>query len=236
MQPRPNDPNVPATTAADDPAIVRLAFELHAELDVARHAVRGLRATYDQPGPPAVEDVIGQLDRLDTTLGRLHDFIRRAMHHDATRFGLMCGDMTLHDEINHVVHALAPDLERGQIALFIDIDDELARQPGGVLGPIILQGVRNAMQACSTDGLSQRRIDVSVHRTSVGGIDLCIADTGPGLGDEWRRHADLHGHGVLLCRQLVEGIGGSLRFMNAPFNRGAVFRISIPPTGWKRVG
>ncbi len=236
MLPRHNDPNVPATTTADETVIARLAHELHAELDGVMHAVRQLRAQYNKPAPPDVNDVIGQLDNIDATLGRVHEFIRRAMHNDASRFGLLCGNMCLRDEINHVVRALTADLERGQIALFIDIDEELAREPGGVLGPIILQGVRNAMQACATDGLSQRRIDVSVHRTTVGGIDLCIADTGPGLGDEWRRHADLHGHGVLLCRQLVEGIGGTLRLMNAPFGRGAVFRITIPQTGLKRVG
>ena len=99
---------------------------------------------------------------------------------------------------------------------------------------VIINAVRNAIEAMSEARTPQRRIDVT--QRSVGrSVEIAIADSGPGLASEIAdrafepfvtNKAGGMGLGLAISRSIVEAHGGSLRFM--PGSPGAVLVISIP--------
>ena len=66
-----------------------------------------------------------------------------------------------------------------------------------------------------------------------GAIAIRIADTGPGPGDGGighRGHPDGHGLGLLVCRDIVRSLGGTLD-LAAGEGGGAELCIVVPGTG-----
>ncbi|MEM7229460.1 MAG: ATP-binding protein, partial [Planctomycetota bacterium] len=137
----------------------------------------------------------------------------------------------LHDELQAIAQEVLPKLEARHIACHMEIDPRLASMPAGVIGSVVRHGMNRALHACDAEGRSHRRIDVSVELNAGAEIEVFIADTGAIIAEgsedlndslEWLER----------CDQLVHSMGGTVSLVRAPFDRGSVFRLRLPLTGW----
>lgn len=101
---------------------------------------------------------------------------------------------------------------------------------------VLLNLVRNAIDAMRDDEGQRRTIVIRTDAGDDGMVGIEVADTGPGLEPEheFRLFTPFHttkpdglGLGLSISRSLVESHGGELQYRpNAP--RGAVFRFTLP--------
>ncbi len=112
------------------------------------------------------------------------------------------------------------------VALEVEVDVDRVRI-GQVLGNLLTNAVRHTPSGGTVV------VDVAV---GSGHVEVCVADSGPGLGDDAhavfdRFHASADsggtGLGLAIARQLVEAHGGRLDGANQP-GGGAVFTICLP--------
>lgn len=147
---------------------------------------------------------------------------------------------TIEQEVMHVVSLLTPQCQAAGVELFYTIDPRAAELPAGVLAPVILNGLRNAIEACSSLGLSTRRVVMSIHLRSAAALQMLIEDTGIGLPASLvigaSPTADGHGVGLALCRSLIDQCGGVLELANVPYGGGAVLSVTVDPAALAVVG
>jgi signal transduction histidine kinase len=58
-------------------------------------------------------------------------------------------------------------------------------------------------------------------------LEIAVSDTGPGLQPEEMRKLFRSELGLLLCRQIVDLMGGTIAVESVP-GTGSIFRVSIP--------
>lgn len=193
---------------------------LEAELD-------GLRPRDDAHVSSLLEETrrIGQLvDDLHTLA--LAEAGRLTLHREPTDLGVLVDD---------AVRAHAAVAERKRVALtpvvpddlpILDVDPTRVRQ---VLDNLLA----NALRHTPDDGA----VEVTVRALSSSGVEVTVADTGPGIADEdltrvfdrFARSTGSRGSGLGLAivRDLVEAHGGQVDAANRPTG-GASFRFTLP--------
>jgi len=101
------------------------------------------------------------------------------------------------------------------------------------LEQVILNLVQNAVEALDEAGAAEPRLSLSVAAAD-GGVEIVIADNGPGLSDEIAgalftpfvtTKATGLGLGLVICRDIVASFGGELN--TRPSEDGAVFVVSL---------
>jgi signal transduction histidine kinase len=130
-------------------------------------------------------------------------------------------------QVRQIIASCSAMAEQLGVRIDLHLSDAAAALPTGPLGPIILNGLRNAIEACAISHAGSRQVEISIGVNPKQQIEVIIADTGPGLGTS-RAKPDGHGVGLELCRHLAEGAGGQLELMNVPFGGGAVLRVLVP--------
>jgi signal transduction histidine kinase len=118
-------------------------------------------------------------------------------------------------------------------------DLPLIRADHTQLQQVILNLVRNAIDAmnCRPPGERRLRLWTSFDRKS--GVSLCVRDFGPGVSDEDRQRifepfyttkANGMGLGLAICRTIIEEHGGTLRLVETN-SHGSMFEIVLPVGG-----
>ena len=108
---------------------------------------------------------------------------------------------------------------------------------GNQLRQVLLNLMLNAGQAMERSAV--RRLTVSTAGTAGAGVELRVADTGPGIAPEvkdllfrpfitTKRRGQGTGLGLSVSRSIVEAHGGTIRAENTP-GQGATFVVSLPP-------
>jgi signal transduction histidine kinase len=104
------------------------------------------------------------------------------------------------------------------------------------LQQVILNLVRNAMEAVELPRASARSIAIRVELDDSGAVSVRVADRGPGIaeGDLERVFESFYstkprglGIGLAICRKLIEAHGGALWASHNP-GGGAVFQFTLP--------
>jgi two-component system sensor histidine kinase HydH len=124
-----------------------------------------------------------------------------------------------------------------RVACERDVDPAATWAEGdpGLLRPVVMNLVRNAVQAMPDGGT----LRLALRREADGRVRLDVADTGPGIapGDAERIFRPFYttrakgtGLGLAVARELVEAMGGRLGVESAP-GRGARFSVWLRAAG-----
>ncbi|MFN8542703.1 MAG: ATP-binding protein [Candidatus Binatia bacterium] len=106
-----------------------------------------------------------------------------------------------------------------------------ARADADLLRPVLLNLVRNAMQAMPDGGTLTVRV-----ATEADGVTIEVRDTGPGIpaGEQeaifrpfFTKRTRGTGLGLAVARELVKGMSGKLRVASEP-GQGATFTVTLP--------
>jgi signal transduction histidine kinase len=118
-------------------------------------------------------------------------------------------------------------------------DLPLIRADHTQLQQVILNLVRNAIDAMNCRPPGERRLRLWTSFDGKSGVSLCVRDFGPGVSDEDRHRifepfyttkANGMGLGLAICRTIIEEHGGTLRLVETN-SHGSMFEIVLPVGG-----
>jgi signal transduction histidine kinase len=187
--------------------------------------------------PPNVEEVQSALNRM---IGDCH---RASQVFDNLRalFGKAQREhesIDANELIRGVLTSFQGDLEEHGITARVRLPEDLPKilAHKGQLEEVLLNLVRNAIEAMQADKNDHRVLQVSSGRLGDDKILLSIEDSGPGIDPKHAKNifdafvtTKSHGMGLglALCRMIIDRHSGELTALPA-HPRGSIFRIALP--------
>jgi len=188
---------------------------------------------------PHDDAAIDQLKSADHALRYMADLLRtwrREAGDSPTRAAMRRADACLGEVIHEAVKLTRPTCAEADITLNVTVAGDVVGEPLGPLYPVIVNGLRNAVEAIVTGG----SIDLTAERVG-DAVEIRIVDTGPGVGDDLPRDGDGlvtagasskgegRGLGLAISRDVVRAVGGVIRLDNRDDGlTGAVLLIRVP--------
>lgn len=206
-----------------------VAHEINNPLDGVLRLVNLARRIGAETGDERIEKYLSEahkgLMRMGTIVRDLLDFSRTA--------GGNVDPMPLREILTEASQNLAAAAEKAGVAVAIECDQNLPPLRSGILYQVMLNLIKNAIEACPQGG----RVDVRA-RCGEGSLVLDVADSGPGipaeaLGRLFQPFFTLKaggkgtGLGLVISKDLVEKQGGTITAGNRP-GGGAVFTVRVP--------
>jgi signal transduction histidine kinase len=178
----------------------------------------------------ALERIAVNARRAGDIIRHMRSFIRKEEPHTE-----ICDVNRLIREAMDLVNA---ELLQMEIDSVLDLQADL---PGIDVDPVqiqqvVLNLVRNSMEAIDKHPGGQRRITVATRPGGSGGIEVAISDTGPGLDTDVAgkifntfvtTKAEGMGIGLSICKSIVEAHGSELVNRRRP-GGGAIFSFVLP--------
>jgi len=161
----------------------------------------------------ALEKAGAQAERAGGIIRRVRDFVRSRQP--------VLAALDLNTLIERATAALAHEGERGDIRIALHLSPGL---PSALADPLMLEQVvlnlvRNALDAMRDGAGSGREVEVITLRGEQDGLEVTIADRGPGIAPEsadrlfepfYTSKPEGMGLGLNICRSIVEFHGGRL--------------------------
>ncbi len=130
------------------------------------------------------------------------------------------------------------ELELGQVRLDLDLSPAVGLVQVDVtqIQQVVINLVRNAIDACRSDGEGAFHVCVSTRRSRRGQFAVVVEDNGPGVAAALKKQlfepfvtskTNGLGLGLSISRTIAERHGGSLEFEPGR-RRGALFRVTLP--------
>ncbi len=216
-----------------------LAHELAQPLSaILRNAeAAGMLLDSRSPDYEELKAIVADIVRDDRRARDVIDGIRSMLKRRESEFLPIQGDSLLRD-VAELVRA-----DAASRAIFLEHlpSPELPPVCGDrvQLSQVLLNLVLNAMDAVAGQPAASRHVILSSQRSADGGVDLCVADTGPGVAaDAARRIFEPFfttkttgmGMGLSISRTIAEAHGGHLT-VEPNAQGGATFRLSLPAQG-----
>lgn len=188
-------------------------------------------------GADADPELVGAMERVAANAQRAGEIIRH-MRSFVRKDAPSVGPADLNALIKDVLELTSAELRRGRI----NVDARLGRDLPAVavariqIHQVLVNLIRNAVEAMGTNQEGARRLFIHTAFDREGGVEVLVADTGPGLPAELldtifepfvTGKADGMGLGLSISRSIVENHGGRLNAGNRP-EGGAAFRICLP--------
>lgn len=233
-----------AADSASD-RLSRFAHELSGLIDGAIRYISLARAGV-RTNPSRETDAAAsrQLESAAAALERMAELIHAAMRPcsgDIER--TLGGSRSLLDAAKHAADVVKPAADERGVTVSLNTSDGLDSTPSGALYTVLLNGVRNAVEACARGG----RVDVHIGLfPRVGGgaevrIDVLDDGVGPPRSPDARVFEPGYttkpsgmGIGLALCREIIAKMGGEIDLLartGAPDGRGAHLRVRCPVPG-----
>lgn len=180
----------------------------------------------------ALRKTAQQAQRAGQIIRRVHEFVRQR---EPTR-----ASVRLNATVEEALGFAEAEARKRQVRLSValcDDDPELLADPV-LLQQVLLNLVRNGMDAMAATPPAERRLDVSVTRAGAA-VTVAVADRGCGLSPEVRDRmfqpffttkAGGMGMGLHICRSIMETHGGRVWAEPNP-GGGTVFAFSLPVEG-----
>jgi len=146
--------------------------------------------------------------------------------------------LDINDTLRELILLAQSEVQRTRVSLHTGLADALPRIWGDrvQLQQVVLNLLKNAIEALSGTGDGPRDLWVSTDRDESAGVVITVRDTGPGLDPEsldrvfhafYTTKAGGLGMGLAISRSIVESHGGRL-WATANVPRGAVFQFTLP--------
>ena len=232
---QPHDEQALASQAAGaEVSVGQLAHELNSLLDGSIRCVAQALKSIDAAGEMGVltpDAVAVKLRNAQEAMRQMAELLDRTRAGDAAVATLFDQRIPLAQGVPRLIAVHRELAEASAVRVKATIAAAVRQLPIGPLGPVIANGLRNAIEACAAPGVSPRRVEMVI--TSESGQELVIAirDTGDGVPSDLRRGETTKPHGrglgLALSQQIVGDLGGTLHLSNAP-QGGAVFEARIP--------
>jgi PAS domain S-box-containing protein len=177
-----------------------------------------------------LEQVVKQAELASAIFRRLRDFARKG--------AFVRRKLSLRQVIREVVNLVRSELVHNQVTLRIESggDVPLIRGDAIQIEQVILNLIRNSMDAMAANQLARRRLTIHMLRSENGEAKVSISDTGPGCPQEvverlfepffTTKSAGL-GIGLKISQTIVEAHGGRL-WLETNTNAGATFSFTLP--------
>jgi signal transduction histidine kinase len=230
-------------------SVERLLHELANRLDGAlRHVGLALSNLKGQPSVAplatgSAEPIFKHLQVANHALQQMAADLRRWRYHPN---GFLESDRsgTIGQGVQRAVELLSPQARALGIRLTVELAAEVAELPWGGIDPLLINAIRNSVEAITAQrqqvaacGSGSDAIEIIASKEE-GRLVLRIHDTGAGIDPRLvdsmgRVHFGLStrpgglGIGLLICRDIVAQLGGSIALSNRP-GRGATLTALIP--------
>jgi signal transduction histidine kinase len=195
--------------------------------------------------PPQLEEVPAILTeiedaslRVDTIVASVRGVFKHAAGQPMT--------VSVEDVVQQVLRLLRHELQFNEVTVVNDFTPDLppVRIDPTQLQQVILNLIKNAIEAMRFAPHDRRRLQVSTRRGGSSSVLLSFQDTGSGVDPQDRDRIfepffttkpDGTGLGLAICRSIVEGFEGSLALARSS-DQGSMFEIALPtaPVGEAR--
>jgi len=177
-----------------------------------------------------LREISGQAKRARDIVIRLRDFVRRSE--------LQFTAVDLNDTIRTVLRLANVESRHRGMTVELDLAEDLPEVSADriLIEQVLLNLVRNAVDAMESIAPAQRRLRLSSALLSDEATRITVADSGPGLAAEYlpdlfrpffTTKTDGMGMGLAITRSIIEAHGGAIE---ADHHRdgGALFRFTLP--------
>lgn len=212
-----------------------VAHEINQPLTAIGNYTRLAKRAAEQTPPDgnaaasAASDAIAQVERAGAIVRRLRDFIRLG--------SIDTAPVAVGTLINETLAICRPELDRYGIAIETRLGRDLPAVAADSLQieQVLLNLIRNAVEALSQAGRYDGRIVVEAARDDTDRIEIRVTDNGPGfdpdLADQpitpfTTTKSEGLGLGLSLSRSIVEAHGGQLKIGSTA--RGASVALTLP--------
>jgi C4-dicarboxylate-specific signal transduction histidine kinase len=213
-----------------------IAHEINQPLGaITLYAVSGLRwLAKEKPNveeaAQALKNIVGSGNRASQVV----ETIRAMFKNEPSSRTLI----DINTAIREVLALLQIELDEHKVLTKVTLKEGLPRVMADrvQLQQVILNLVRNAIEAMSSTPAGSRVLWLRSEATETGKCIVAIQDTGPGIGPEtlerifepfFTTKSKGMGMGLSICRSIVEGHGGRLSAVSAK-PHGAIFEILLP--------
>ena len=218
----------------------RLAHELANLLDGSLRnvglAITGLDRPDEVDRSPGEPNVLAKLNAASHAMHQMATLLQQWMNSAPPALDSQHG--SIGDAVDHAIQLVAPLAQTQQIFIDADVSARAAVLPAGSVFTLVINALRNSVEAFTDQKV--RRISLRVD-TDGSEVVLTVTDTGPGLDPclldargqfQFGRTTKPagHGFGLVLCRDIVRGLGGELSIANRS-SGGAGLRVRIPIRG-----
>lgn len=178
----------------------------------------------------ALERIVSQVERANQIVRRLRGFV----HTDATRAGAVDVNTIVLRTLALVERELCD--ERVQASVRLDEDVAAVLADPLQLEHLLLNLIRNGIDAMRPTPESDRRIELETRRASADAVSILVRDTGSGMSAEsHERVFDIFhttkpgraGLGLALGRSIAEAHGGTLH-IDTMTPQGTTMRLTLP--------
>lgn len=213
-----------------------VAHEINQPLTAIANFMKIAKRAAEQTPPDAKSaaaasaEGITQVDRAGAVVRRLRDFIRGGHIETSTvQVTALVGD---------ALAAARAEMDRHGIVCEIRVDRDMPAIEADVIQiqQVLLNLLRNAIEALADAGRYDGRIVITARRESPEAVTFRIEDNGPGLDPDLvdqpitsfttTKPGGL-GLGLSLSRSIIEGHGGTLRLENSASGACAVFTLPV---------
>jgi len=211
-----------------------LAHELNQPLTAIAAYGRGclwhLRQTPSARMKEGIEKMVQQAERAGDIISRLREFVQTG----STQRSLVAVETLIEDAVALVQIDAAQS--KTEIEIRIASDLPLVRVDGIQIEQVLVNLMRNGMDAMVGSGARRRALTIEAKRTAERTIEITVADTGPGVVEEvaerlfepfvtTKQHG--MGLGLSISRSIIEAHDGRLKLIRHD-GAGAAFTFELP--------
>ena len=194
----------------------------------------------DQDTKPVPRTLIDRLETVSHAMLQMANLLHQSRQPNILATCRTHARNHLGDLIKHLVQLISPEAQETDIDIQINLPPTVCDLPAGPLHPVIDNVLRNSVAAISNGNLppgTSRQIQIT-GLIKNNTVHLQIRDTGPGLNEYLitedgtfrfgqTTKPDGHGVGLVLCRDIVRLLDGTMTIGNHT-PHGALVDICIP--------